>query len=270
MKINPEWRSLGWRHPMWDILRFYLSLSANGKHRADWLEKLASTGQLSVEAGRAFAISPNDIELLIRYIAQRDEYSEEAAQLLRTEQAALKFCQQARLNVDRTRTKNADHHQSSKALVAAVNGIAASVCGSANIGLHANPSRRCIWCSDSGLHVSARNVDGVIPSLANPTIIWEIKEYWGKTKGGSKMSDAVYECHLVGRELREFEEERDTRVSHLVFLDGQQQWSARMSDLRRFIDLMNRGLIDRLFVGTDVETEWESVLKELLPQSPDC
>jgi hypothetical protein len=55
------------------------------------------------------------------------------------------------------------------------------------------------------LHVSARNLDGAIPSLANPYLVWEIKEYWGKTKGGSKMSDAVYECHLVGLELRDFE-----------------------------------------------------------------
>ena len=53
------------------------------------------------------------------------------------------------------------------------------------------------------LRTLARRVDGACPGVVNPIAIWEIKEYWGKTKGGSKMSDAVYECHLVGRELRE-------------------------------------------------------------------
>ena len=55
-------------------------------------------------------------------------------------------------------------------------------------------------------------------------MVWEIKEYWGKTKGGSKMSDAVYECALVGLELRDFEERTGApRVQHVVFVDGKDQ-----------------------------------------------
>jgi hypothetical protein len=117
---------------------------------------------------------------------------------------------------------------------------------------------------DNKLHVTARNLDGAIPSLANPGIVWEIKEYWGKTKGGSKMSDAVYECNLVGRELREFEERTKARITHIVFVDGKEQWSHRQSDLKRFIDLFHQGIIDYLFVGRDVETEWEETLDSLL------
>ena len=100
--------------------------------------------------------------------------------------------------------------------------------------------------------------------LANPGIIWEIKEYWGKTSGGSKMSDAVYECHLVGMEIRHFEEKARCKINHVVFVDGKDQWAVRQSDLNRFIDLLNQGLIDYLFVGKAIETEWEPTLTSLL------
>ena len=110
----------------------------------------------------------------------------------------------------------------------------------------------------------ARNPDGAVPSLLNPVVVWEIKEYWGKTGGGSKMSDAVYECHLVGRELRDFERRSGIRAQHIAFLDGKEQWESRKSDMLRFIDLFHQGLIDHLIVGREVETEWEALLSGIL------
>ncbi len=74
------------------------------------------------------------------------------------------------------------------------------------------------------------------------------------------MSDAVYECNLVGRELREFEENANVSVTHVVFVDGKEQWGVRVSDLTRFIDLTNQGLIDCLFVGKQIENELEIFL----------
>lgn len=128
------------------------------------------------------------------------------------------------------------------------------------------PTRRCVWLEGNQLHVTARNLDGAIPSLESPEAIWEIKEYWGKTRGGSRMSDAAYECALVGRELREFEERTGApHVLHVVFVDGKEQWSHRQSDLRRFVDLFHQGLADHLFVGRDVETGWNELLKSRLP-----
>jgi hypothetical protein len=114
---------------------------------------------------------------------------------------------------------------------------------------------------DHDLHVSARNLDGAIPALFRPILIWEIKEYWGQTNGGSKMSDAVYECALVGRELRDFERRAGGRVGHAVLLDGKEQWTARKSDLLRFYDLYCQGLIDKLFVGREIETEWQPYVR---------
>jgi hypothetical protein len=78
------------------------------------------------------------------------------------------------------------------------------------------------------------------------------------------MSDAVYECHLVGQELREFEDRTGASVSHVVFVDGREQWSHCQSDLRRFIDLFHQGLIDYLIVGKEAESGWETLLTSLL------
>jgi len=40
--------------------------------------------------------------------------------------------------------------------------------------------------------------------------------------------------------------------------------SYRKSDLYRFIDLLNQGIIDQLFIGKEVETHWEPALSEML------
>jgi len=196
----------------------------------------------------------------------REQDFQAARALLRTEAEALAFCEAAGLTPRRTATRSADHHQSSDALVTSVSAIAQRVCARHGVGFVSKPSTRCVWCVENGLHVTARNLDGAVPSLANPWFIWEIKEYWGKTGGGSKMSDAVYECNLVGRELRDFEEVTalNRRVLHIVFADGKDQWLARVTDLRRLIDLFHQGLIDHLFIGREVDDTWEGTLEALL------
>jgi len=213
-------------------------------------------------------IDPVDVELFFNYLKEREAGEAEAYGYLRTQDQAVKACVDRGLTVEFTRTKSKDHHQSPKAVVALVNDIVRHVCGKKGLSFDPNPQSRCVWCTERQLHVTARNLDGAIPGLANPMIIWENKEYWGGTKGGSKMSDAVYECNLVGRELREFEESTGIRVIHIVFLDGMTQWTARRSDLKRFVDLTNQGLINHLFVGTEIETSLESVLETILGACP--
>ncbi|MEW6636824.1 MAG: hypothetical protein AB1425_08420 [Actinomycetota bacterium] len=182
--------------------------------------------------------------------------------MLRTEEEALAYCRSIGAEVRKVRTQSQDHHQSSAAMVAAVSYIAGEYCLECDLTFNKSPDRRCVWMVNNQLHVTARNLDGAIPSLDSPRMVWEIKEYWGKTKGGSKMSDALYECALVGRELREFEDRSGAqRVEHTVFLDGKDQWSHRQSDLKRFIDLFHQGLVDHLIVGREVETEWGKLLR---------
>ena len=208
------------------------------------------------------------IDLFFKYLTDSEDQYAAFKSLLRTEEKALNFCEELGIQASITATKNLDHHQSSQSLFAAVNHISEEVAKKFNVNIDIDPHHRCVWFKERDLHVTARNLDGAIPSLVNPFVVWEIKEYWGKTKGGSKMSDAVYECLLVGRELREYEEKHGSRIYHIVFVDGKEQWEHRMSDFIRFIDIYNQGIIDDLVVGHDVENRWSRALHQILAEQP--
>lgn len=262
------WRSLGWNNPFWELLRYYCSL--RGKEQNEFLVELSAPRRGQSKWWSQLNISDVMAAQIGEYCKHRNQLLKDALDSLRTEEEAKLYCASRLIEWNTTKTKSKDHHQSSKTLIATVGSIAQKVCQKFNETLEDNPQRRCIWCIDNHLHVTARNLDGAIPALRDPYIVWEIKEYWGKTSGGSKMSDAVYECQLVGREIREFELKSKHKVSHIVFLDGKEQWNTRKSDLARFIDLHNQGLIDFLFIGAAIETQWEDVLTKLLQSRKDC
>jgi len=267
MKQLPAFSELPWNHDFWSLLRYFRSLRLRNTERIDgWLLDLEKSNSLS-DGGSAFPIRSELIEMLRDYIDASAGLLVDALDKLRSEDAALSFCKKKKFPVGSTRTKTRVHHQSSKSLIAAVSGIANEVCLKAGVEVDSDPQRRAVWVSEFGLHVSARNLDGAIPSLANPGAIWEIKEYWGKTKGGSKMSDAVYECHLVGLELRMFESTSGISIDHIVFVDGKEQWGYRKSDLLRFIDLHQQGLIDHLIVGREVEDDWPDLIWRVVDAS---
>lgn len=263
MRAEKKWINLGWQHPLWNMIRLYTPLYGKNKIKK-WKTDLRKQRVIKLNANQVLNISTEHMELFFEYMDERERLFNFAFENLRIEEDALDYCHKSGFKVGQTTTKNQDHHQSSKSMVAAVSAIAEEVCISKGIKVNSNPQDRCAWHHEKGLHVTARNLDGAIPSLVNPSVIWEIKEYWGKTSGGSKMSDALYECHLVGFELREYEERTGRKIHHIVFLDGKIQWGYRKSDLKRFIDIMNQGLIDYLIIGKEVETEWRKVLKMIL------
>lgn len=264
MRVERKWRRLGWRHPLWDYVRFYSVVRGQKKDLRDkWIANMREA-RLEIVQGQYIPIEPDYARLFFEYLDARDRDFATADTALRTEEQALAFCKSMQVEALKNVTQLAGYYQSSKALIAGVAAVAQLVCDQKEKTFVSSPQRRCAWLVDHNLHVTARNLDGAIPPLANPNIIWEIKEYWGQTKGGSKMSDAVYECNLVGRELREFEERAGTKISHIVFIDGKEQWSHRQSDLKRFIDLFHQGIIDYLFVGEEVETDWGKLLESLL------
>lgn len=260
MNAINEWRSLGWRHPLWDYVRLYCSLRGN-KDINEFLKNVADGEGIKIQENVSLPISEEIQELLPKYLTLRENLLSTFPQLLRTEEKSQLYCRESAIEYGHTKTKNASHHQSSKSLIASVNAIADKVCSELGQTVDNNPQSRCVWFNNNNLHVTARNLDGAIPCLKNPYLIWEIKEYWGKTSGGSKMSDAVYECHLVGRELREYEEISGLSITHVVFIDGKEQWGSRKSDLKRLIDLLHQGFIDHLIIGREVETEWERILR---------
>lgn len=267
MKIDRRWRKLGWRHPLWDDVRFYTSLRKRTKQHDEWLVRLKDGG-FQVQPGVDLVVPPAEMKLFLLYLGEREAGFDEVSSCLRTKEEALAYCEKLKWEVATTRTKLADWQDSPKAMVAAVTNVAKLVCEEKSIGFVPAPQRRGVWLMENNLHVSARNLDGAIPALYRPKVVWEIKEYWGGGEGkdgGSKMSDAVYECNLVGRELREFEERSGhPHVDHIVFLDGKNQWGARTQDLKRFVDLFHQGIIDHLFVGREVETDWRKTLVDLV------
>jgi hypothetical protein len=196
------------------------------------------------------------------YRAKQGTHLENKA--LRTEdEAVADLAKLGQIEIQRYGTKSEDHHQSSKVLVATVEAITRLTCDKVGLEFNPNPQSRAAVIGKGHIWVSPRRLDGALPGLLNPVGIWEIKEYWGVTGGGSKMSDAIYECQLVGQELRAFEALHGIGVKHYVFLDGRDQWAARRADLRRALDLMEMGLVDELIVGREVLTEWPRIVKQL-------
>lgn len=255
MRANEHFGQLGWRHELWQYVRLYNSIRTGKSQR----EELLDTGTFGPHS------VPGDIlELLKAYIEYREQALNEALSLLRTEEEANSFCDRIGIRVGVTATQSQDHHQSTKPMVAATSVLATRVAERYGLPANTDPQLSCLWTDYNQLAVTARNLDGAVPGLENPVIIWEIKEYWGKTRGGSKMSDAVYECLLVGMELRLMEEQVGERIAHVCLLDGSEQWGHRRSDLRRFIDILNQGFLDAVIVGQEVEHEWEAFLDAVL------
>ncbi len=263
-----RWQSVGWDHDLWSLVRFCRAIRAPARQR--WFDALIAEGQFEVGDGKMLPVAPELITLLAEYVPAAEQAVEAASARLRTEAEANKFCERLKVAVAVTRTQSADHHQATKPLVAGVAAIARKVCDRWSLRFVDNPQGRNVWLTRNHLHVSARRLDGAVSSLVNPFAVWEIKEYWGGGEGkagGSKMSDAVYECHLVGQELRTFERKSGARVRHFVFVDGREQWSSRRSDLLRLLDLEAQGFIDRLFVGSDVESVWEQALEQTVSEA---
>lgn len=270
-----DYQKLGWQHELWNVVRYFRSIGKNEKRlREFWLNHLQEKSLLAVvinekgaknsEIHGSVVLEKETTDLFFKYLKYSENQYASFIDCLRTEEEALNFCKKFSIHVKMTATKNQDHHQSSKSLVAAVTQISSNIATKFGFNIDIDPQHRCVWFKERNLYVTARNLDGAIPCLVNPFVVWEIKEYWGKTKGGSKMSDAVYECLLVGRELREYEEKYGDKIYHIVFVDGKEQWEHRVSDFIRFIDLYNQGIIDDLIVGKDVETRWETVLNKIL------
>jgi hypothetical protein len=211
---------------------------------------------------RAHPDLPDRLADYMRY--RREEALRLEDDLLRSEEEALAdLAELGDVEVQRYGTRSADHHQSSKVMVATVEALTRLTCDEVGMGFDANPQSRTAVIDEESIWVSPRRLDGALPSLLNPVGVWEIKEYWGVTGGGSKMSDAIYECQLVGQELRAFEALHGASVKHCVFLDGKAQWASRRSDLRRAIDLLSMGLIDELIVGREVLSEWPRIVGDL-------
>ena len=144
MKAVARWKSLGWRHPVWDLLRFYLSLRGVNKSN-EWLTDLRKDKVLSVDDGTtSFPVDPTHIKRFVEYLDHRDKVYKGATDLLRSEEEALAYCKAKVIEVTKTTTKSLEHHQSSKAMVATVSTIGEKVCQQFGYDIEPNPQTRCV------------------------------------------------------------------------------------------------------------------------------
>src|SRR5690242_5042882 len=120
MKIDERWRRLGWRHPLWDYLRFYSVVKGQQKElRANWLANIRSS-KLEIVPGENIPIDPAHARLFFEYLDARDRDLDEATGLLRTEEESLAFCTKLQVEAAKNITQLAGYYQSSKSLIAAV------------------------------------------------------------------------------------------------------------------------------------------------------
>ncbi|WP_379822912.1 hypothetical protein [Lacticaseibacillus paracasei] len=113
----------------------------------------------------------------------------------------------------------------------------------------------------------SRRFDGAYPSLINPRIIWEIKEYYYTTTFGSRIADGVYETQLDGFEINQIEKKYSSPIYHVFFADAHLTWwRDGKSYLCRLVDALNMGLVDELIFGKEVIDRWPVVLKSIVSE----
>lgn len=117
--------------------------------------------------------------------------------------------------------------------------------------------------NDMPLRTLSRRVDGAFPSVINPIVIWEIKEYYYTTTFGSRVADGVYETLLDGLELEELEASAKRKVQHLLIVDDYfTWWECGRSYLCRIIDMLHMGYVDEVLFGREVITRLPELAQE--------
>lgn len=266
MRRPLEFADKAWDDPFWHAVRMLVDLTRNKPLPAPAIIPTLTKAGTEASLGLSGYLStrPELVGQLAEYTQFRIDAANSLLRLARTEEEALAdYHNISTQAVTRYGTRSADHHQSSKVMVATVEVLTRTICLERELQVNVNPQNRAAVVSGDHIWVSPRRLDGALPSLYNPIGIWEIKEYWGGTQGGSKMSDAIYECQLVGQEIRTFGERYGPRIRHYAIMDGSVQWNHRMSDMRRAVDLLCAGLLDELLVGKEVLIEWPRIVGEM-------
>lgn len=111
----------------------------------------------------------------------------------------------------------------------------------------------------------SRRFDGAFPSIINPKLVWEIKEYYYATTFGSRVADGVYETQLDGLELNEIWERTGRKIYHILFIDAYRTWWIQgKSYLCRLVDALNSGVVDEVIVGAEVLERWPELLRDMI------
>lgn len=136
-----------------------------------------------------------------------------------------------------------------------------------NMGFDDDP-RSLMYITDENNEIigaSSRRFDGAFPSIENPEIVWEIKEYYYATTFGSRVADGVYETQLDGHEFKEILKRTGRKIYHVLFIDAYRTWWVQgKSYLCRLVDALNSGVVDEVIVGEEVFDRWPELLREII------
>ncbi len=136
-----------------------------------------------------------------------------------------------------------------------------------SLGFNDDPRRLALFLdeNDNLVGVSSRRFDGAYPDIVNPKVVWEIKEYYGTTTFGSRVSDGIYETQLDGYEFSNIKNKYRKKVFHIFFTDAYKTWWVDgKSYLCRIIDFLNAGLVDEVIIGREVFTRWPKLFKTII------
>lgn len=112
---------------------------------------------------------------------------------------------------------------------------------------------------------SSRRFDGAFPSIEDPLMVWEIKEYYYATTFGSRVADGVYETQLDGHEFNEIFDRTGRKIYHVLFIDAYRTWWIQgKSYLCRIVDALNSGIVDEVIVGREVFSRWPELLRHFI------
>lgn len=113
--------------------------------------------------------------------------------------------------------------------------------------------------------VLSRRFDGAFPCVSNPSIVWEIKEYYYATTFGSRIADGVYETQLDGYEIKDIYSRSGCKIYHVLFVDAYRTWWEQgKSYLCRLVDALNSGAVDEIIIGREVLNRWPQLLHEVI------
>lgn len=127
--------------------------------------------------------------------------------------------------------------------------------------------RRLPLFTEDGVIVGSmsRRMDGAFPTCTNPVSLWEFKCYYYTTTFGSKISDAIYIADLDGFERAVIERETNSKLALTLFVDTYSTWMEQgKSYLCRIVDLLQRGAITDLVIGSEVLTAIPNLVEEWL------
>jgi hypothetical protein len=92
MQAEERWRSLGWRHAVWDLVRYFCALARSRAQQTKFVADLSQQASIAVGPDSTLSIPREDVNQFLSYLEAREGHLTAALGRLRDEAEALEFC----------------------------------------------------------------------------------------------------------------------------------------------------------------------------------